>query len=238
MKIKVLIVEDEVLVAEDIAGDLRTDGFEVTNIAISSNEALQAIEHNPPHIILMDINIKGEIDGIETAELINQEFQTPIIYVTSNTSSQFVSRAIKTGPHAIITKPYNYKDLAIAIELALDKHNEIVIQNEQKVINLDSIYVKCGEYHRKVLLEDVLYIEADGSYCKVYTKECNYTFSFNLNHFQKQIASPKLKRVHRSYIVNFFNVDGFDKNTILIGDKIIPVSSPFRNEVYKCFNKI
>ena len=55
MKIKVLIVEDEILVAEDIAGDLRADGFEVTNIAISSNEALQAIEKKPPHIILMEI---------------------------------------------------------------------------------------------------------------------------------------------------------------------------------------
>src|SRR5690554_816891 len=238
MKIKVLIVEHEVLVAEDIAGDLRTDGFEVTNIAISSNEALQAIEHNPPHIILMDINIKGDLDGIETAELINQEFLTPIIYVTSNTSSQFVSRAIKTGPHAILSKPYNYKDLLIAIDLALNKHNETLIRNEQHKIILDSIFVKSGEYHRKVLLEDVMYIEADGSYCKVFTKEGHYTFSFNLNHFQKQMSFDHLKRVHRSYIVNLSNIDGFDKNSILIGDKIIPVSSTFRTEVFNCFNKI
>lgn len=238
MKIKVLVVEDEVLVAEDIAEELEKDGFEVTQIAISSNEALQAIKENPPHIILMDINIKGDIDGIETAEIINEKFQTPIIYVTSNTSSQFIARAIKTGPHAIITKPYNYKDLSIAIELALDKHNEIVIQDEQKVVNSDSIYVKSGEYHRKILLEDVLYIEADGSYCKVYTKDSKYTFSFNLNHFQKQVTTPKLQRVHRSYIVNLSNIDGFDKSTILVKDKIIPVSTTFRSEIFKRFNKI
>jgi len=238
MKVKILIVEDEVLVAEDIADDLKKDGFNVTNIATSSSEALEAIEKDPPHIILMDISIKGEKDGIETAEIINQEFHTPIIYITSNTSSQFISRAIKTGPHAIITKPYNYKDVVIAIELALDKHNEIAVKDEESLINLDSIFVKCGEYHRKVLLEDVLYIEADGSYCKVYTKDSHYTFSFNLNHFQKQVSLPHLKKVHRSYIVNLFNIDGFDKNTILIGDKIIPVSLPFRSEVFKCFNKM
>jgi|SRR5690554_177923 len=242
MKIKVLIVEDEILVAEDIAGDLIEDGFEITSIAISSNEALESIEKNPPHIVLMDINIKGEIDGIETAETINQGFRIPIIYITSNTSSQFISRAIKTGPHAIITKPYNYKDIVIAIELAFDKCNEMTIKNSQidqkSIINLDSIFVRCGEYHRKVLFEDILYIEADGSYCKVYTKDSTYTFSFNLNHFQKQITLPQLKRVHRSYIVNIFNIDGFDKNTILIGKKVIPVSVPFRDEVFNCFNRI
>lgn len=244
MKIKVLIVEDEVLVAEDVASDLRTDGFEVTDIVISGMEALQSIEKNPPHIILMDINIKGDMDGVETAELINGKCLTPIIYVTSNMSSQFVSRAIKTCPHAFLTKPYNYRDLVIAIKLALDRHNEIVLQNEQrkqneqKEINLDSIFVKHGDYHKKVLLNDVLYIEADGSYCKVYTKDCNYTFSFNLNHFQKQISTPQLKRVHRSYIVNLSNIDGFDKTTLLIKDKIIPVSAPFRNEVFKYFNRI
>ncbi len=94
MKINILIVEDEVLVAEDVAGDLTADGFEVTDIAISGKEALQSIEKIVPHIILMDINIKGEIDGIETAEIINKGDLIPIIYVTSNTSSQFVSRAI------------------------------------------------------------------------------------------------------------------------------------------------
>ncbi len=238
MKIKILIVEDEVLIAEDIASDLTADGFEITGIAMSSDEALKSIEENLPHVILMDINIKGNIDGIETAKIINEQFPMPIIYVTSNTSSQFVSRAIKTGPHAFITKPYHYRDLVIAIELALNRHNEAVIQNEEKNIQLDAIFVKQGEYHRKVLLEDVLYIEADGSYCTVYAKDSNYTFSFNLNHFQKQLSSPQLIRVHRSYIVNLSNIDGFDKSTLLIEDKIIPVSSPFREDVFKYFKKV
>lgn len=238
MKIKILIVEDEVLIAEDIASDLRADGFEVTDIAVSSTEALQSIENNCPHVVLMDINIKGNLDGIETANLINEQFRMPIIYVTSNTSSQFVSRAIKTGPHAFITKPYNYRDLVIAIELALDRHNETALLNEDKDVQLNAIFVRQGDYHRKVLLDDVLYIEADGSYCTVYAKDSNYTFSFNLNHFQKQTSSPHLKRVHRSYIVNLSNIDGFDKSTLLIGDKIIPVSYPYREEVFKCFNKV
>ena len=238
MKIKVLIVEDEILVAEDVASDLENDGYVITDIAISSNEALKSIENNCPHIILMDINIKGDKDGIELAEQINQNIPIPIIYVTSNTSTEFVDRAILTGPHAFISKPYNYNDLSIAIELALNNHNEKAVENSNADIKLNSIFVKKGDYHRKVLLEDVLYIEANGSYCNVYAEGNSYTFSFNLNHFQKQVSSPILKRVHRSYIVNLKNVDGFDRTTLLIGDKIIPVSNSYKDLVFNLFNKL
>ncbi|MBL4705744.1 MAG: response regulator [Flavobacteriales bacterium] len=238
MKIKVLIVEDEILVAEDIAGDLTKDDFEVTDIALSSHEAMLSIDKTLPHIILMDINIKGDKDGIETAQLINQKYAIPIIYLTSNTSSKYVERAIKTGPHAFISKPFRYSDLAIAIEIAAKKHNEALLSNSQQKLNLNSIFVKSGDYHRKVLLSEIMYVEADGSYCKVHTKGQSYIFSFNLNQFQNQVLTPLLKRVHRSYMVNLQNVDGLNKSTLLIADKIIPVSNTYREEVFEYFNKM
>lgn len=238
MKIKVLIVEDEVLVAEDVASDLEKDGFEVSGIAISGSEALKEVEKNPPHVILMDINIKGDKDGIETAGEINETRSIPIIYVTSNTSTQFVNRALETKPHAFISKPFNQKDLVIAIELAFKKHNEQALEHVDLVNPLDSIFVKSGDYHRKVLLKDVTHIEADGSYCLVFTREGKFTLSFNLNHFQNEVQSPLLKRVHRSYIVNLANVDGFDKSTLLIGKKIIPVSGTYKEMVFQYFNKL
>lgn len=238
MKVKILIVEDEVLVAEDVASDLESDGYEVTDIAISSQEALASIAKKTPHIILMDINIKGELDGIETAEQINKKVNIPIIYVTSNNSSQFVERAITTGPHAFLTKPYNYKDLLIAIEIALKSHNQKIIDDQKADLSLDSIFVKQGDFHRKVLIENILFVEADGSYCKVITKENSYVFSFNLNHFQNHVKSPILRRVHRSFIVNLSKVDGVDKSSLLINEKIIPVSNTFKEDVFKYFNRI
>ncbi|MEX2483292.1 MAG: response regulator [Brumimicrobium sp.] len=238
MKIKVLIVEDEVLVAEDIAGDLKNDGFEVSSIAISSEEALENIEKTPPHIILMDINIKGKLDGIETAEIINSNYNIPIIYVTSNTSSQFVSRALKTSPHAFISKPYRHQDLTIAIELAIERHNQYILEMQENEVDLHSIFVKGGDYYRKVMLKDVLYIEASGSYCKVVTKNGNYTLSFNLHRFESQISYKILKRVHRSYIVNLENVEGIDKSSLIINGKTIPVSNAYKEEVFGFFQKV
>lgn len=238
MKIKVLIVEDEVLVAEDIAGDLTKDGFEVSSIATSGEEALAAIEKNPPHLILMDINIKGKIDGIETAEMVNNNYNIPIIYVTSNTSSQFVSRALDTSPHAFISKPYNHQDLIIAIELAIKRHNQYIMELQESEVELHSIFVKNGDYYRKILLTDILYIEASGSYCKVVTKNGNYTLSFNLHKFDSQINYKILKRVHRSYIVNLENVEGIDKSSLIVNHEIIPVSNAYKVEVFGYFQKI
>ena len=107
---------------------------------------LHPLKTSLPHLILMDINIKGELDGIETAERISELADIPIIYVTSNTSSPFVNRALETRPHAFISKPYNLRDLVIAIELAMKKHTEYAIESK----NVESVFVKSGEYHRKI----------------------------------------------------------------------------------------
>lgn len=238
MKIKVLIVEDEILVGEDVAGDLESNGFEVTGIALSANEAFQMIKNHPPHIILMDINIKGEIDGIDAAIQINKTANYPIIFVTSNTSSHFVNRAIESKPHAFISKPYGQSDLIIAIESAFRQYNELAIESTFADSVIDSIFVKSGDYYRKVMISDVIYIEADGSYCNVHTIDAKYTLSFNLNHFQNGVQAPQLKRVHRSFVVNLTHVDGLDKSSLLIGKKIIPVSAKYKDLVFSFFNKL
>ncbi|MCL4856232.1 MAG: response regulator, partial [Flavobacteriales bacterium] len=101
--IKVLIVEDEVLVAEELSLDLEENGFEVTAIAISSEECMDSISKNKPHVVLMDINIKGQKDGIETAKIINGNHRIPIVYLTANTDSHTIQRAIETAPSAFIS---------------------------------------------------------------------------------------------------------------------------------------
>jgi len=233
MKIKVLIVEDEVLVADDIASSLEADGYEITGIAISSEECLESIAKNPPHVILMDINIKGEADGVETAKKIST---IPIIFLSSNTGQQFVLRAKEVSPYAFISKPYNYRDVSIAIDLAFARHNEITLTSNSG--NSDSIFVKKGDFYTKILLENVLYIEAAGSYCDVVSTEEKYTLSFNLNHFLINIQHSSFKRIHRSYIANLKRVENFDKSGVTIGGKYLPVSPTYKDEIFAYFNKL
>lgn len=180
----------------------------------------------------MDINIRGEKDGIETATTIKKEQNIPIIYLTANTDSLTFNRALKTSPNAFISKPYHKKDLYSAIEIAFNKHNEKSIEDINPILN-DSFFVKGSDYFIKLNFEDINYIEADGSYCNVFTNNKTYTLSTNLNHFQNKHNNPIFVRTHRSYIINLNKVEAFNKDSVVINSKIIPVSKSFHTEIMK-----
>lgn len=237
MAIKVLIVEDEMLVAEEIAADMEDYGFEITEIAISSEECLSAIENNVPNIILMDINIKGDKDGIETAKLIHQTSNIPVIYLTANTDSVTFKRALESSPNAFISKPYQKKDLYSAVEIACNKHNEELIEEQNPIVN-DSFFVKDGDYYIKLNFDDINYLEADGSYCYIHSNKKKFTLSTNLNHFQNNHNSPVFVRIHRSYIINISKVEAFDKDSVIINSMPIPISKSYQKEIMKFFNKL
>lgn len=235
--IKVLIVEDEILVAEELALDLEENGFEVIAIAISSDECFEAIAKNKPHVILMDINIKGQKDGIETTKIINENHQIPIIYLTANTDISTTQRAIETTPSAFISKPFNKKDVIIALELAFNSHNETILKQKTTLTD-DNFFVKSGKYYTKINLSEIDYLEANGSYTEIFTPIKNYTLSTNLNRFQENLNHPIFVRIHRSFIVNIKKVEAFDHNTLVINGKTLPISKSYQKEVFNLFNKL
>jgi DNA-binding LytR/AlgR family response regulator len=236
---KVLIVEDEVLVAEDLSADLKDMGFDVTDIAISGKECFASFERNQPDVILMDIRIKGELSGIEVAKKLKEKASTPIIYLTSNTDTATMSQAIESHPQSFISKPYNRKDLKAAIEIAIIHHNEKELRNSTKDQPLKTVvFVKNGEYYQRVELNEILYIEASGSYSTVFTEKKQYILSTNLLNFENKVENSNFVRIHRSYIVNISKIDGIGNNSVIINNKELPISTTHRNDVSKLFQKL
>jgi len=123
-KFKILIVEDDVLVAEDMRHILQNSGYSVTSIATSGREALIKVKKDCPDLVLMDIVLKGKMDGIETAHKINTHFDIPIIYITAYSGKDTLEATKLTEPYAYIIKPIDEKELLIAIEIALNKYKE------------------------------------------------------------------------------------------------------------------
>jgi len=119
---KVLIVEDEGLIANDIAIQLRSSGYDVSAIAASGEEALTLIEKSQPDLVLMDIRLKGKLDGIDTALQIRSEYALPVIFLTSHADSDTVARARYAEPFGYLVKPFRQVTLCSAIEVALFKH--------------------------------------------------------------------------------------------------------------------
>ncbi len=121
-KSKIMIVEDEWITADDIRMSLQSLGYTVTSTVSSGEEAIQNAEKHKPDLVLMDIMLRGEMDGIEAANQIRSRFNIPIVYLTAYTNETVLERAKKTEPFGYIVKPFAKQDLKVAIEIALYKH--------------------------------------------------------------------------------------------------------------------
>ncbi len=121
-KTKLLIVEDESIVALDIKQRAENLGYEVVDITSTGEEAIDKTEKFSPDLILMDIVLKGDMDGIEAAQIIRSNYKKPIIYLTAYSDEKTIQRAKLTGPFGYITKPFEDRELHSAIEVALYKH--------------------------------------------------------------------------------------------------------------------
>lgn len=119
---RILVVEDESVVAKDLSLRLRDLGYDVTGMAHTGDEALKEVEETKPDLILMDIMLKGDIDGIETAALVKERFDIPVIYLTAYSDDETIERAKITGPFGYILKPFEERELRSNIEIALYKH--------------------------------------------------------------------------------------------------------------------
>ena len=129
---KILIVEDERLVAKDIQESLNRLGYQDCKITASGDSALNLLEDDHYNLILMDIMIKGTMDGIETAEQINIKHKIPLIFLTAYTDEETISRAKKAEPYGYILKPFEERDLYITIEMALNKYRMGLKLQERK----------------------------------------------------------------------------------------------------------
>jgi signal transduction histidine kinase len=121
---KILIVEDELLTAMSLAEDLQEMGYEIIDTVTSGEEAIQLANDRQPDLILMDINLAGSMDGIETATEIRQRLNIPVIFLTSYSNDETLKRAQQTGSFGYLLKPFKVREVRTSIEMALSKSQE------------------------------------------------------------------------------------------------------------------
>ena len=233
--IKILIVEDEMIIGANISLQLSELGYEVTGIVPRGEEALIHMKQNKPDIVLLDIQLKGELDGIETAKQMQEKNDIPIIYLTANTDDYYFARAKETNPYAFISKPFKKLDLQHAIELTVSRmmmnKDEDENQNdncESPFVLSDSIFVRRNDKMIKILINDIYYFEADRNYCKIYSKTKDCLLVMTLKDIDEKLPKEQFLRIHRSYIVNLSHVDEVAGSHVVVLKKAIPLSKALR----------
>ena len=237
--IQILIVEDEMIIAANISLQLTSLGYEVCGIIPRAEEALVHIRQQQPNIILLDINLKGEIDGIEMAHEMQMAYDIPIIYLTANSDNTHFERAKATHPYAFISKPFKKLDLQRAIELTVNQIESAQAKvsptqnNKEPAVLRDSIFVRHHEKMVKVDINCIFYIEAERNYCRIHCKDKEYLLVMTLKELDEKLPSKDFIRIHRSFIVNLSQIDEVAQTHVVIARKAIPVSKPLKDELLK-----
>lgn len=236
---KILVVEDEMIIGAKISMQLSNLGYEVTGILPRGEEAIAHVKENNVDIILLDIQLKGKIDGIETATQIKKQFNIPVIYLTANADEATFNRAKATAPAAFISKPFKQLDLQRAIELTISRmggnepdpaagHN---LNNEEPVILNDRIFVRCRDKMIKIMISDIWYIEADRNYSRIFTPGKEYLLATTLKAIEEKLSAQLFVRIHRSYLINLSHVDEVGESHVVIANKSIPLSAGLKEHL-------
>ncbi|MGB3777305.1 MAG: response regulator [Tunicatimonas sp.] len=231
--VKILIVEDEMLIAANISMQLSGLGYAVTGIVPRGEDALRQVESNLPDVVLMDINLKGKLDGIETAQLMQASHNISLIYLTANADDAHFERAKSTRPSAFISKPFKKLDLQRAIALAIENaaENSPATESPTPLVLEDRIFVRDHDKMIKVLIQDILYLEADRNYCRIFSREKTYLLVGTLKKLEEVLPEKYFARVHRSYIVNLTHIDEVAISYVTIAGKVIPTNKLAKDEL-------
>uniref|UniRef100_UPI00404A3AB9 LytR/AlgR family response regulator transcription factor n=1 Tax=Fulvivirga sp. TaxID=1931237 RepID=UPI00404A3AB9 len=240
--IKVLIVEDELIISEEISEILKKYGISVVGQADNADDALALIHTERPDIVLMDIHIKGNLDGITLAHEVKKIAPIAVIFLTSYMDEGYLTRAKQVMPAAYLVKPFKEQDIISTIEITA---NNIKSQNGGTNVNKTKnnenqqwLFVKDADLHIKVLLSDILFLEAKGSYTFIQTKSKHFLVAENLKATSAKITSPLFFKVHRSFVVNLANIDSFSGSSIFISGHSITISATFRSDFMDAINSI
>ena len=237
--IRILIIEDKIIFAEKISQQLRVDGYEVTGILHHGEDAIQHVVDHKVDILLLDIHLKGKLDGIATALQIRQLSKIPIIYLTANGDEATFNRAKLTSPAGFISIPYRQIELHRAIELAYARAHEIVDECREDMSNhehapvilSDRIFVRCREKMLRIMMADILYIEADRNYSRIFTGQKEFLLSTTLKTIEERLTNHFFVRIHRSYIVNLAHIDEVGEGHVVIAQKSIPLSAGLKDHL-------
>jgi DNA-binding LytR/AlgR family response regulator len=228
-KIKIGIVEDEVIIAETISLALEKLGYIVVGKVGTYADAIEMVQEQQPDLLLLDINLGSKKDGIDLANEINDRFAIPIIFLTANADANTVNRAKDIHPIAYIVKPFSSTDLFSAIEIGWTNFNKSINTVAAK---RKHVVLKIGTNYEKVQLDDITYMKNDHIYIDIFLVDGNMLIVRATNQEMLQLLpADQFLKVNRSCIVNINQIKKIDTRSLFIADQELSITKEIREEL-------
>jgi DNA-binding LytR/AlgR family response regulator len=247
-KIFVLIVEDEVIIAKDMVLTLTKLGYQVAEHCINGEEALLVVKEKHPDIVLMDIMLKGEMTGIDAAKEIHDKYNIPVVFITAYSDEDTISRANTSSPFGYIVKPFKANDLRATIETALNRfQEEQLLKTENEILHKlakpdskkDILFVKTDARLVKLMIKNIVYIEALKDYVNIFTTDNKYVIRSTMKGIQDKLPADRFVRVHRSFIVAMDKVSSIGHaKVILENDESVPLGGLYKEQFLEKINMV
>jgi len=226
-KANILIVEDEPIIADDMAISLEEMGHNIRGIADSWLRAKPLLDSKGIDLVMLDIKLKGSETGIDIGHHLNTTYDLPFIYVTSFFDERTVREAEETDPGAYLVKPFKEADIQASIQLTLGKRqNQFVIHH--KAIKPLNLFVKKEGVLTPLDPDEILYIEASDNYSEIHTAQGKIVVSKTLKVLENSFCGAGFARIHKTYFVNIAKVDSVDHNLVYVGGKGMPIGRVYR----------
>ncbi|MCB0505239.1 MAG: response regulator [Cyclobacteriaceae bacterium] len=237
MNHRILIIEDDFVVATNVSSILKTGGYEVILVCDTGEEAVEFLRKEKVDLAIIDINLAGVLDGIQTANILADRFKVPFIFLTANDTMEAVEKALVTRPAAYLAKPFNPVTLASTVKVALyNKENQSSGHDEQFMFggtDKDFFFVKTSNKLLKIKYKEVMWVEASDIYCHVKVKDKRYLLGHSLKHVEEVFPPNSFQRIHRSYIVNIHKIDAIETGRIILGTHSIPIGKTYKDTLLK-----
>lgn len=234
--LRILIVEDEPIIADEIAATIEDLGYLVAAKAIHPDEVNAIFLQCEPDVILMDINLGRGPDGIQLAAGLKRQKPVPVIFLTSYADQDTIERAKKVNPDGYILKPFDEKDLQIAIELAFHRFEQqaekiVTAENPDTYLVNKHLFIRSKNKLIKLQPADIIYAEAQSNYTLVKTSAEKFTLSTTLGVIEEKLLPFGFFRLHRSYLANVSKIDLIDEDHVIICGERIPVSKKQKQDL-------
>jgi len=240
--VRILIIEDSPAESDALIEVLLANHYTVVGVARSYQEALTLFYQHTIDLVIIDVFLNGIPDGITFAETITTipDALKPFVFLTSSTDRGIFDRAKLTRPFSFLMKPFNPLEVLYALEMAVEQFYEqtdVFFSEEQNtVISSEYLFIKKNDALKKVLINEIVYIEVDERYCTIMTEKERFVILISLTKISDLLDASRFVRTHRNFIVNTEKIEEIqtaDNVILLTGNHHIPMSDKYKDFINK-----
>ncbi len=231
----VLLVEDNLSFALEIEMLIKELNYGFAGQVDNARDAIVAIDKHTPDLVLMDIGINGQVNGIELARSLEKQ-NIPFIFITQSRDRSTFKDAQSLKPFAYLVKPFDLLTLRSTLEQAVRTINgpqkETAAAGEN---DPESFYIRNNNVLNRIQYSDIYWIKSDGNYCNIHTEKKKFVTKISLVSIMKKLEKLEFMRVHKQYIVPINRIENINlfNNLLYVGEKTIPIGRSYKSNLVK-----